>query len=213
VAVSTRTTALRVAAATMPFDKRLVLSRYMLGLFGASSFRDLAEGLTEPEYEEWDEDNVSQMFYILAGRSRILTGSSPEVPSPDDLRRYDANIVSFTLQISRRRPERIRWRYFQYLALLFTEIYLDRYFSSSARRCNRQVRRPSNRSRCASEVLLGRGFDNTTADAAGLIAARGIPFGGRVEQPSGMSQSLERGPSNSGSSSKKSAPSSQSARQ
>jgi hypothetical protein len=32
-----------------------------------------------------------------------------------------------------------------------------------ARRCSRQVRRSSNRSRCASEVLLGNGFDSTTA--------------------------------------------------
>ena len=32
-----------------------------------------------------------------------------------------------------------------------------------ARRCRRQVRRPSNRSRCASEVLLGNGSDSPTA--------------------------------------------------
>lgn len=131
MAVITRRAAPRAAAATTPFDKRLVLNRYMLGLFGAGSFEDVAKGLTEPEYEEWDEDNVSQMCHVLAARVRRLADSSPNVPSPDDLRRYDANIISHTLQISRRRSERIRWRYFQYLALLFTEIYLDRYFSGS----------------------------------------------------------------------------------
>jgi hypothetical protein len=33
-----------------------------------------------------------------------------------------------TEAISRSRPERVRWKYFQYLALLLTEVYLDRYF-------------------------------------------------------------------------------------
>ncbi|MBE7447234.1 MAG: DEAD/DEAH box helicase family protein [Planctomycetia bacterium] len=42
---------------------------------------------------------------------------------------YDQNIVSHTLRISRRR-EGFRWKYFQYMALLFTEIYLDKYFQN-----------------------------------------------------------------------------------
>ena len=43
----------------------------------------------------------------------------------------------------------------------------------SARRCSRPVRHPSNRSRCASEVLLGNGFDIRPPDAAELIALAG----------------------------------------
>lgn len=46
-----------------------------------------------------------------------------------------------------------------------------------ARRCSRQVRRSSNTSRCASEVLLGNGFDCTTAGRRRLIAARGTSLG------------------------------------
>ena len=34
-----------------------------------------------------------------------------------------------TREINERRAEKIQWKYYQYLALLFTEIYLDRYFS------------------------------------------------------------------------------------
>jgi hypothetical protein len=41
---------------------------------------------------------------------------------------YDQNIVRHTQAISARRSEPLRWKYFQYLGLLFTEIYLDRYF-------------------------------------------------------------------------------------
>ncbi len=47
-------------------------------------------------------------------------------------RRTSENIVRHTLQLNERRMTRgdepIVWKYFQYLALLFTEIYLDRYF-------------------------------------------------------------------------------------
>jgi len=45
---------------------------------------------------------------------------------------YDQNIVRHTQAISARRSEPIRWKYFQYLGLLFTEIYLDRFFSNRA---------------------------------------------------------------------------------
>ena len=45
---------------------------------------------------------------------------------------YDQNIVTHTQRLNERRITRgedpIVWKYFQYLTLLFTEIYLDRYF-------------------------------------------------------------------------------------
>ncbi len=112
---------------TLRFEQRLVLSQYMLGLFGVVTFDELAEGLKEPEYEEWDENNVSRLHHVLAARFFDLperTGG----PSVDDLLRYDGNIVGHTLQISEKRDDRIRWKYFQYLSLLFAEVYLDRYF-------------------------------------------------------------------------------------
>jgi hypothetical protein len=103
----------------------------MLALFGVETFDDLAgkdDGeMKDPQYEEWDENNVSRMHHVLASRFFDLpqrTGG----PSTDDLLRYDQNIVGHTLRISEKRDERIRWKYFQYLSLLFAEIYLDRYF-------------------------------------------------------------------------------------
>ena len=46
--------------------------------------------------------------------------------------RFDQHIVSVTQRLNERRITRgnepVVWKYFQYLALLFTEIYLDRYF-------------------------------------------------------------------------------------
>ena len=48
---------------------------------------------------------------------------------------YDHNIVSHTDAINRERENRITWKYFQYLALIFTEIYLDRYFANREAFC------------------------------------------------------------------------------
>ena len=46
----------------------------------------------------------------------------------DMLLGYDQNIVKHTLALSEKRTEPLRWKYFQYLTLLFTEVYLDRFF-------------------------------------------------------------------------------------
>ena len=51
--------------------------------------------------------------------------------SKDLLLEYDQNIFGHTLSISEYRDNIINWKYFQYVTLLFTEIYLDMYFSNS----------------------------------------------------------------------------------
>lgn len=48
------------------------------------------------------------------------------------LREYDGNIRRHTLAVSDRRPNAVSWTFFQYVAILFAEIYLDRYFSDRA---------------------------------------------------------------------------------
>ena len=108
------------SAPNFGLDKRLVLNQYMLGLFGKTSFEELAEGLKEPEFEGEDE-GVSLLYRELVLRFPTLSGTLP-------LRDYDENIVRHTRRIGAKRGEPIRWRYFQYLSLLFTEIYLHKYF-------------------------------------------------------------------------------------
>ncbi len=57
--------------------------------------------------------------------------------SPQDLRRYDLNIVQHWNTITGQRNKQegtvLNMKYFQYLSLLFTEIYLDRYFNQRQR--------------------------------------------------------------------------------
>lgn len=118
---------------TLRFDQRLVLNQWMLGLFGVEDFEALAdEEMKDPRYEGRDSNNVSGIHHLLAGRFHDLPGRTGG-PSVDDLLRYDENIVRHTGRISAKRDERVRWKYFQYLSLLFAEIFLDRFFRDPER--------------------------------------------------------------------------------
>lgn len=115
------------AAAPMPFSRKLVLNRWMLSLFGAEKFEGLAEQLRDESLEGLDENNVHHFHHRLVSASFELADLSAE-----QLSEYDQNIVRHTNKLNEKRITSaqlpIRWKYFQYLTLLFTEIYLDRYF-------------------------------------------------------------------------------------
>lgn len=115
----------RQRQADFRFEKSLVLFQYILSLFEAGSLGDLCEGMKASPLEGFDVDNVSRFHNHLV--NKLFERRS----LPDDmLLEYDQNIVGHTLRISIKR-EGFRWKYFQYMALLFTEIYLDKYFQSS----------------------------------------------------------------------------------
>jgi len=104
----------------MKFNEKLVLNSYMLSLFGVDSFEELAKELKDSRLEELDE-NDNTFFYHELKDKLISTGKKI---SDDKLLEYDENIVRHTKALGRD----IRWKYFQYLSLLFVEIYLDKYF-------------------------------------------------------------------------------------
>ncbi len=76
-----------------------------------------------------DENNVHRFHHALC--LHLPAENRPELPD-ELLLEYDQSIVAVTQRLNERRLTRgeapIVWKYFQYLALLFTEIYLDRYF-------------------------------------------------------------------------------------
>lgn len=113
----------------LPFDRRLVLNQWVLSLLGVELFEELAEFLRDERLEGLDGDNVHHFYNELV--LRIPESERPELPDVT-LLEYDLNIVRHTQRINERRVARgdepVTWKYFQYLALLFTEIYLDRYF-------------------------------------------------------------------------------------
>jgi hypothetical protein len=113
----------QVLAPPMRFDQKLVLVRWLLSLFDAKQFEDLAADLKQPEHEGWEEDNTSKFLSQLLRRTVEYSGVRN-----DDLTRYDNNIFRHTQASVAKHDKFQGWKYFQYLSLLFTEIYLDRYF-------------------------------------------------------------------------------------
>lgn len=117
----------------LPFERKLVVNQWALSLLGVKRFEELAEFLRDERLEGLDGDNVHRFHHELV--LRIPESERPELPDLA-LLEYDQNIVRHTQRISERRVARgdepITWKYFQYLALLFTEIYLDRYFRDPA---------------------------------------------------------------------------------
>lgn len=116
-------------AANVSFNDQLILFRYFLSLFGKTTLRGLAGRLNDPSYEGLNEE---QNTYFYEELCRVcLTGGDKVKINPDKLRQYDENICRYVKQIGQRRGG-LKLKYYQYIALLFTEIYLDRYFSDPA---------------------------------------------------------------------------------
>jgi len=113
----------------LPFNRKLVLHQWLLGLFGVERLGQMAEHLRDEALEGMDENNVHRFHHALC--LHLPVEKRPELPD-DLLLEHDQAIVSVTQRLNERRVARgeqpIVWKYFQYLALLFTGIYLDRYF-------------------------------------------------------------------------------------
>lgn len=122
---------LRVGKPQIKFVHKLVLNQWLLSLFDVKRFEELAEHLRNEKLEGMDENNIHHFHHALTAQLFNLTKLPTEL-----LLEYDQNIVKHTLRLNERRITRgetpIVWKYFQYLTLLFTEIYLDRYFSGPA---------------------------------------------------------------------------------
>lgn len=110
------------------FHKQLVLNHWMMKFFQGGSLQALKLRLGEDRHEGIDEDGQTGFFHELQH-----TLFNVDLVSEHDLRRYDLNIVqhwnAITLQRNKLEGTVLNMKYFQYLSLLFTEIYLDWYFN------------------------------------------------------------------------------------
>ncbi|MHB1664140.1 MAG: DEAD/DEAH box helicase family protein [bacterium] len=101
----------------MEIEKYLVLNKYLLSLFGTSEFKELQEKLKNAPL---GNDSDGKSYFI-----NFLYSSCCELKiSQNDLLRYDANIQSYLNKVNFSRHS-LKLKYFQYLAVLFAEIYLD----------------------------------------------------------------------------------------
>lgn len=109
----------------VPLNQALVLYHWLLRQFGVVTLDQLAPPeFRRSVYEGYNEKNESHFLHYLLSRRYTFSESITET----NLRQWDANIVGHSTRIGERRVGRITWKYFQYLSLLFTEFYLDRFF-------------------------------------------------------------------------------------
>ena len=102
-------------------ERYLVLNKYFLNLFGFNKFSDLKEKLKDAG-ESSDPNGRSYFVDAL-----IILKSEREA----ELLRYDEAIREYVerLRENRKQPN-FNLKYFQYLAVLFTEIFLERYYNN-----------------------------------------------------------------------------------
>ena len=110
------------------FHQELVLNRWMFRFFMGGSLASLKARLGADRLEGLAEDGQTHYFHELT-RTLIEVDKIPHAT----LRRYDLNIVAHWQRITQQRNKQeghvLYMKYFQYLSLLFTEIYLDWYFN------------------------------------------------------------------------------------
>lgn len=110
------------------FHHELVLNRFMMRFFNGGNLLALKNRLGEDRHEGIIEDGQSGFFHALQHNLFQM-----DLIDQQDLRRYDLNIVQHWNTITEQRNKIetavLNMKYFQYLSLLFTEIYLDWYFN------------------------------------------------------------------------------------
>jgi len=112
---------------SVKLEKHLVLNKFFLNLFGFDNFKELREKLKDTQE---GYDTTGRSFFI-----DVLIGLKPEWE--DLLLKYDSAIREYVekLRQNRKQPN-FNLKYFQYLAILFTEIFLDRYYNDRERFLN-----------------------------------------------------------------------------
>lgn len=104
-------------------QESLVLFKYLLSLFGTNDLASLSRDLKEPALEGTNDEGESFLYHALCQHMYDYKLTR------EQLYEYDQHIVKYTNEINEDRQDKVKWKYFQYLALLFTEVYLDKYFT------------------------------------------------------------------------------------
>ncbi|MXY82454.1 MAG: hypothetical protein F4Y91_10405 [Gemmatimonadetes bacterium] len=103
-------------------EQHLVLLAWLNRQFGYEHNRDLLARMKDSD-EGFDAEGRSFVYHRLISRGDAMS------ISPDTLAEYDDNIRNHLHAINARRSEPITLRYFQYLAALYAEVFLDGYFN------------------------------------------------------------------------------------
>ena len=108
-------------------EQQLTLLSWLHNLLGYRDTKQLLDDIGRAR-EGFDGDGRSYIYRLLEARENLQDGL--KIPKTD-LARYDDNIRQHLAAINASRAIPITLRYFQYLAALYTEMFLDRYSTNS----------------------------------------------------------------------------------
>lgn len=120
----------------LKFLDKLVLNQWIISLFGIDTFVEHRDGgrVVRPMQllakqlrdcrEGLDADNLHYFYQQLK-----INWQTNAALSLNALLQYEQNIIAHTQWLNDGRERPIEWKYFQWLSLLFAEIYLHQYFS------------------------------------------------------------------------------------
>ena len=118
------------------FHRQTVLFQWALAKFGVQDLKQFTDRFQIGPREPWElsiethaEGKETRFLQSILNNLPATTGA---IVSPQRLCEYDQNIIEHTQAINTARHRHsqslVDWKYHQYLALLFTEMFLDRYF-------------------------------------------------------------------------------------
>ena len=123
------------------FRNKLLLNQWMVNLFGIDPltedqlsgqmvrhFHLLADPIKAPRLEGLDHDNLHHFYHALVNSE--LFWSNRGALCKEQILLYEENIVRHTQAINEKRHRPVVWKYYQWLTLLFVEIYLERFFGN-----------------------------------------------------------------------------------
>ena len=121
------------------FRNKLLLNQWLISLFGVDPLKEhkvkgkqvrpfhvLVDPIRDPRLEGLDYDNLHHFYHALVNSNLFWNDFSSL--SKEQILTYEENIVRHTQAINEKRHRPVVWKYYQWLTLLFVEIYLDRFF-------------------------------------------------------------------------------------
>lgn len=122
------------------FRNKLLLNQWLISLFGidplaenkikdqiVQPFHLLADPIKNLKLEGLKE-NLHNFYHELV-KSNLFSNDLCNL-SKEQILLYEKNIVHHTQAINKKRHRPVVWKYYQWLTLLFVEIYLDRFFGN-----------------------------------------------------------------------------------
>ena len=123
------------------YRNKLLLNQWLMSLFGIDTFADnelhgqsvrpfhvLADDIKHRSSEGLDNDNLHYFYHTLVASNLLRSGLC--ALSKEQILSYEENIVRHTQAINENRSRPVVWKYYQWLTLLFVEIYLEKFFGN-----------------------------------------------------------------------------------